>query len=55
MHTNAYKGGGGGDLNMTKNTHFVCRFIENAMSFYGLHKMKTNLLKTNLSLHMNGF
>ena len=29
MHTNAYKGGGGG-LNMTKNTHFVRRFIENA-------------------------
>ena len=28
MHTNAYKGGGGG-LSMTKNTHFVCRFIEN--------------------------
>ena len=28
MHTNAYKGGGGG-LNMTKNTHFVRRFIEN--------------------------
>ena len=25
MHTNAYKGGRGG-LNMTKNTHFVCRF-----------------------------
>ena len=32
MHTNAYKGGGG--LNMTKNTHFVRRFIENAMNFY---------------------
>ena len=29
MHTNAYKGGGGG-LNMTKNTHFVRRCIENA-------------------------
>ena len=29
MHTNAYKGGGGG-LNMTKNTHFVRRFMENA-------------------------
>ena len=29
MHTNAYKGGGGG-LNMTKNTHFVRKFIENA-------------------------
>ena len=29
MHTNAYKGGGGGGLNMTKNTHFVRRFIEN--------------------------
>ena len=29
MHTNAYKGGGGG-LNMIKNTHFVRRFIENA-------------------------
>ena len=29
MHTNAYKGGGGG-LNMTKSTHFVCSFIENA-------------------------
>ena len=28
MHTNAYKEGGG--LNMTKNTHFLCRFIENA-------------------------
>ena len=28
MHTNAYKGGGGG-LNMTKSTHFVRRFIEN--------------------------
>ena len=27
MHTNAYKGGRGG-LNMTKNTHFVCMFIE---------------------------
>ena len=31
MHTNAYKGGGGGGcLNMTKYTHFVCRFIGNA-------------------------
>ena len=30
MHTNAYKGGGGGGLNMTKNTHFVRRFIRNA-------------------------
>ena len=29
MHTNAYKGGGGG-LNMTKNTHFVRMLIENA-------------------------
>ena len=29
MHTNAYKGGGGG-LNRTKSTHFVRRFIENA-------------------------
>ena len=29
MHTNAYKGGGGG-LNMTKSTHFVRRYIENA-------------------------
>ena len=29
MHTNVYKGGGGG-LNMTKNTHSVCSFIENA-------------------------
>ena len=28
MHTNAYKGGGG--VNMTKNTHLVRRFIENA-------------------------
>ena len=26
MHTNVYKGGG---LNITKNTHFVRRFIEN--------------------------
>ena len=30
MQTNAYKGGGGGGLNMTKSTHFVRRFIENA-------------------------
>ena len=30
MHTNAYKGGGGGCLNMTKNTHLIHRFIENA-------------------------
>ena len=33
VNTNAYKcvqGGGGAGLNMTKNTHFVCRFIENA-------------------------
>ena len=30
MHTIAYKGGGGG-LNMTKSTHFVRRFIENAI------------------------
>ena len=28
MHTNAYKGGGGGGLNMSKNTHFVRMFIE---------------------------
>ena len=28
MHTNVYMGEGG--LNMTKNTHFVRRFIENA-------------------------
>ena len=28
MHTNAYKGGGGG-LKMTKNTHFVRRIVEN--------------------------
>ena len=30
MHTNAYKGGGGGGLIMNTNTHFVCRLIENA-------------------------
>ena len=29
IHTNACKGGEGG-LNMTKNTHFVRMFIENA-------------------------
>ena len=29
MHSNAYKGGGGGGLKMTKNTHFVRRFVEN--------------------------
>ena len=29
MHTNAYKGGRG-VLNMTKDTYFVRRFIENA-------------------------
>ena len=29
MHTNAFKGEGVG-LNITKNTHFVSRFIENA-------------------------
>ena len=51
MHTNAYKGGGGGSVH-DQNTHFVRRFIENAMSFYVfflfffLHKMKTNLLKS---------
>ena len=28
MHTNAYRGEGG--LNMTKNTHLVRKFIENA-------------------------
>ena len=27
MHTNVYKGEGGG---YDQNTHFVCRFIENA-------------------------
>ena len=34
VNTNAYKcvqgGRGGSELNMTKNTHFVRRFIENA-------------------------
>ena len=35
VNTNAYKyvqggRGGGSELNMTKNTHFVRRFIENA-------------------------
>ena len=32
VNTNAYKcvQGGRGGLNMTKNTHFVRRFIENA-------------------------
>ena len=31
MHTHAYNGGWGrGDLNMAKNTHFVCMIIENA-------------------------
>ena len=33
MHTNAYRGGGEGDLNITKNTHFVRRFMENATIF----------------------
>ena len=35
VNTNAYKcvQGGRGGLNMTKNTHFVCRFIENATAF----------------------
>ena len=30
MHTNAYKGGGGGGSDHDQNTHFVRRFIENA-------------------------
>ena len=32
VNTNAYKcvQGGRGGLSMTKNTHFVCRFFENA-------------------------
>ena len=33
MHPNAYKGGGGGGLKMTKNKHFVRRFLENATKF----------------------
>ena len=35
VNTNAYKyvHGGRGGLHMTKNTHFVRRFIENATSF----------------------
>ena len=30
MHTNAYKGGGGGGSDHDQNMHFVCRFMENA-------------------------
>ena len=36
MHTNAYKGGGGG-LNMTKNTHFVRMYIILKMQQYLKH------------------
>ena len=37
VNTNAYKcvHGGRGGLNMTKNTHFVRRFIENATTSLG--------------------
>ena len=43
MHTNAYKGGGGSEHD--QNTHFVRRFIENAMflcvSFYIKRKLSS--------------
>ena len=56
VNTNAYKcvQGGRGGLNMTKNTHFVRRFIENVTIFDTFklqvlpifsHKIKTKLLK----------
>ena len=69
VNTNAYKcvQGGRGGLNMTKNTHFVCRFIENSTisDTFKLqilpvfsYEMKTELLIRNLRhvfLHMNVF
>ena len=58
VNTNAYKcvQGGRGGLNMTKNMHFVCRFIENVtisdtlqiLLVFFSHKMKTKLLMKNL-------
>ena len=53
MHTNVYKGKrgwGGGGVNMTKNTHFVCIMI--VITFKGpLHK-ELGLLKSALKKHI---